>query len=67
MMNNSSNFNLKRQLEQSLNPISLTNADCVHHAFEEIGLIKKSFPFSEINFPKIKFFSELCKTRNCYR
>ena len=43
----------------ALNPISLTNADCVHHAFEEIGLIKKSFPFSEINFPKIKFFSEL--------
>ena len=43
----------------ALNPISLTNADCVHHAFEEIGLIKKSFPFSEINFPKIKFFYEL--------
>ena len=43
----------------ALNPISLTNADCIHHAFEEIGLIKKSFPFSEINFPKIKFFSEL--------
>ena len=43
----------------ALNPISLTNADCVHHAFEEIGLIKKSFPFREINFPKIKFFSEL--------
>ena len=43
----------------ALNPISLTNADCVHHAFEEIGLIKKSFPFSEINFHKIKFFSEL--------
>ena len=43
----------------ALNPISLTNADCVHHAFEEIGLIKKSFPFSEINFPKIIFFYEL--------
>ena len=43
----------------ALNPISLTNADCIHHAFEEIGLIKKSFPFSEINFPKIKFFYEL--------
>ena len=43
----------------ALNPISLTNADCIHHAFEEIGLIKKSFPFSEINFPKIIFFSEL--------
>jgi hypothetical protein len=39
-----------------LNPISLTNADCVHHAFEEIGLVKKSFLFSEINFPKIIFF-----------
>ena len=43
----------------AINPISLTNADCVHHAFEEIGLIKKSFPFSEINFPKIIFFYEL--------
>ena len=43
----------------ALNPISLTNADCIHHAFEEIGLIKKSFPFSEINFPKIIFFYEL--------
>ena len=43
----------------ALNPISLTNADCVHHAFEEIGLIKKSFTFRKINFPKIIFFSEL--------
>jgi len=43
----------------ALNPISLTNADYVHHAFEEIGLIKKSFPFSKINFPEIIFFYEL--------
>ena len=43
----------------ALNPISLTNADCVHHAFEEIGLIKKSLPFNQINLPKIKIFYEL--------
>jgi hypothetical protein len=43
----------------ALNPISLPNADCVHHAFAEIGLPKKSFTFRKINFPKTIFFLEL--------